>query len=1719
MRKNPTILQRLRSPGIMAAIGLAACTGGAADLTTGGMLPLGTDAAPGFLWRTYQIKPLDATVNLPNLNEMSEGVLAGCFSGTITGGNSANLTGTDTRGLFRIYGTLNFNNDAGTIGNFANDTKIPGLPGINGVADNSVGECLTYVEFPEAGSYTMGVNSDDGFRVTQGWARPRQVLVVNSPAGIAGPVGCLPSSTAIGGIFPPLPSTPINAEVVVADPVLAGDALSNAAAVQGKICVVNRGGGIAFAVKVKNAQDAGALAVIVVNETFPTTLPIMMGGDGTGITIPAVMISKPDGDRIKTALASGPVSISLGALDGLELGTFNVYGGRGAADTLFTFNVPEAGLYPLRLLWYNGGGGANVEWFAIDATGAKVLLNDRSNPASLRVFQGPVVTNWVAFNDHIAGAGTAANVSGYDLWLGPGGPLTNYADLGYDAGQELAATLGVRYVGAVAVAGTMIPPDAGTPAYDLFNGIIDMGTPCYLYAAAGQRTYMTFTGLDPNMFYKLRTTSVRGRDAEDIPDRWTVSSLGGTVNFVDASTPGVVTAANLPASGLTNGQAAWNSGRNRAAGEVVGWDYIVPAADGTLSVVSEIYHGAIPMDPFTAAAGPYGYGPECFMLEEMGAPSPLGIVAQPQAEVPGRQGRPFSVTVRVSGTTPTYQWYHDGAAIADAKLATYTVGHANAGDAGNYYAVAANAFGSVTSAVAHVAVEIDAVPPVVSAAFCRASFDASTQEATLDTVFVEFSETMDAAMLSDLGAYTLLGPDGTTPIAINEVTVIDGTTVELKTAPQTPNTQYTVSSTAIDLAGNPCAATNKVPFRSWVSSPANGLLFESYLNTYGTAVSNLTDLIGTFPEHPSLVTNIWAFDSRIVYPGDGVEFYGARMSGLFFPPRSGPWRFYIRSDDASQLFLNPNGPEAAGKQLILEETGCCGDWTKYESEAYTLKVGKGYYIEMLYKEGGGGDYGKVAARLDGTARPTTGVANTAIDPNALAGSDLGWPYAPADAGGPIVITQAPADMTVEENNMVTLKVVASTASGLPLFYQWRVNGEDIPGANGPQYMVLGMPEVSGNIYSVHMASLGSEVTSAPATLTVKPDATAPKLVGVSVKADLGKFKVSFSERLDKASAENPANYAIPGATVASAVLDANETDVWISVPETLAPGTSYTLTVKDVKDVAGNATSTASSSFKTYVLVTHFIKWETYAAAGGTAVADLTNKAVYPDNPRETFYLTSMNSREVYPDDTHENYGSRMRGFFVPPENGSYIFYIRSDDSSQLWFNPNGPDYGGMSIITEEPGCCNWFSKWPSAPQALEAGKLYAIEALHKEGGGGDYLQVAAKLDTDPTEPSQLACVPGAYLATLVEPQDVTLSITQQPVNYVAVQQPVVEVPPLLSINMAEGDGGLSVSNIEMAGFTTPVGPWIYDEGAGSWTCHDQPNDGCRPSGFTAAATSLETPPASVAADGKVYLTFTHRYSFEHSDVYYDGGQVRLSVNGAAFAAVNTFIANGYNAPSIGGEVPIKGQAAFGDFSTGYRTGEYITSVAELGSLKAGDEIVVDFFANWDQCSEGSEPNWEIKSIEITSGGALPIMASFSVGATSTIGGQPNSTYAYQWQRDDGAGFVDVLNATGATNTFQVTLADTGAKLRVVVFTPGGSITSQVAGLTVSLPLALTREASGLTISWPAPATGFVLEQCTSLSNPTWTVVPTGTYQVTPTAIFITVPSPITGSKFYRLRK
>jgi len=130
---------------------------------------------------------------------------------------------------------------------------------------------------------------------------------VNAPGSIAG------SYTAVeAGFGPGLTTTALTGNLVLVDdgsanPTEGCNALTNGAAVNGNIALIDRGN-CQFVQKVINAQNEGAVACVVCNNQAGA--PFAMGGANGAITIPSVMISQADCATIRAQLGAG-VNVSL----------------------------------------------------------------------------------------------------------------------------------------------------------------------------------------------------------------------------------------------------------------------------------------------------------------------------------------------------------------------------------------------------------------------------------------------------------------------------------------------------------------------------------------------------------------------------------------------------------------------------------------------------------------------------------------------------------------------------------------------------------------------------------------------------------------------------------------------------------------------------------------------------------------------------------------------------------------------------------------------------------------------------------------------------------------------------------------------------------------------------------------------------------------------------------------------------------------------------------------------------------------------------------------------------------------------------------------------------------------------------------------------------------------------------------------------------------------
>lgn len=142
-------------------------------------------------------------------------------------------------------------------------------------------------------------------------------------------------------------------------------------------------------VQVFNSNDAGDGTTATDFGFFPGAAPVPgLSPDGSHNNIAMEMFAYLEltegvhrfgavsDDGFRLASGAGPRDPNATILGFRDGGTFN---------STFDFAVEATGLYPVRCVWYENGGGANFQLFSVDLNNpeARVLLNDPANPAQV----------------------------------------------------------------------------------------------------------------------------------------------------------------------------------------------------------------------------------------------------------------------------------------------------------------------------------------------------------------------------------------------------------------------------------------------------------------------------------------------------------------------------------------------------------------------------------------------------------------------------------------------------------------------------------------------------------------------------------------------------------------------------------------------------------------------------------------------------------------------------------------------------------------------------------------------------------------------------------------------------------------------------------------------------------------------------------------------------------------------------------------------------------------------------------------------------------------------------------------------------------------------------------------------------------------------------------------------------------------------------------------
>lgn len=217
-----------------------------------------------------------------------------------------------------------------------NNYGIPSSSGSDAVYANAQYGSTASPQSLDNATFSANVDGTSGTMRMYLWSPPSRTfpLTVNSPSTIAGNYDFKQNSFKPGHVDLPIAPAALQSNLVLyddgtpdpgyTDNADACNAAVNASAINGKIVLIRRslaaptGNPCAFTVKVKNAQNAGAIAVIIYNNVEVTNtsgtifqIPLGMSGADATITIPAIGVTKTVGEMLKNSLASGVVNVKL----------------------------------------------------------------------------------------------------------------------------------------------------------------------------------------------------------------------------------------------------------------------------------------------------------------------------------------------------------------------------------------------------------------------------------------------------------------------------------------------------------------------------------------------------------------------------------------------------------------------------------------------------------------------------------------------------------------------------------------------------------------------------------------------------------------------------------------------------------------------------------------------------------------------------------------------------------------------------------------------------------------------------------------------------------------------------------------------------------------------------------------------------------------------------------------------------------------------------------------------------------------------------------------------------------------------------------------------------------------------------------------------------------------------------------------------------------------
>lgn len=469
--------------------------------------------------------------------------------------------------------------------------------------------------------------------------------------------------------------------------------------------------------------------------------------------------------------------------------------------------------------------------------------------------------------------------------------------------------------------------------------------------------------------------------------------------------------------------------------------------------------------------------------------------------------------------------------------------------------------------------------------------------------------------------------------------------------------------------------------------------------------------------------------------GSAGDNYGQRVKGVIVPPHSGNYRFWIASDDASELWFSTSASRLHKQKIAYVSSWANADafdtTPSQKSVSLFLAAGQPYYYEALHKEGASLDHLSMAwayepanlARQTGvvaTQSTTYGgqTADRAIDGNTSGSSsstiahttstlDSWWraDFPQATTLNRVVVFNR-TDALSNQQRLSNFRISVLNGSGTEIagqnFYQGSgyVNGSltwDLPstvsGARAIKIQFLGYNN-NGN---------GFMCLAEVQAFEWKPLATRQIIAADYLRSE-------FDEPLDADGDSLPDAWEVQYGLSA--------TDGGASVFADGEYGDPDADGVPNLLEYVNGTSPTVPNGEPGK------LQRDTWNDIAGEEIyyLETSPRFLEPADNRTTVSAWQTSSRGEY-------YGQRFRGSLTAPTTGWYTFWITGDNGCELSLSTNDRKFLKQrlaSVMNSAP--VGDFDKYPSQRSKqvyLTQGNSYFLEVRHKEVSSSDYVVAA----------------------------------------------------------------------------------------------------------------------------------------------------------------------------------------------------------------------------------------------------------------------------------------------------------------------------------------------------------------------------------------------------------